>query len=248
MPDSRRLSPTSPRWLTDERDPRKPPWKRGGLPYLGEPNYYRMAYQLAVELVEGSARGFKGPQAPDPEAIVERLIEDANLMLGWYKRREYLGEGQFWKRLEPPEERLRDFLTKTILPCLEILRANIGHGRFDETEAAKVEVRLQMLRRAAEDGRLSYRPLYNLACYEAMRDQVRPAVQYLIDALHKAPSSRKAGLLARAENDMALKRVVTDVTFEAKRKVFDPSLQKPPKPRGWQRRFRRFPKIDPGRG
>lgn len=230
MPDPKPPTATTPRWLSDER-PKKPPWKRGGLPYLAEPNYYRMGYQLAVELLDGSERKYRAPSAPDPKAIVERMLADANQMLEWYGDREYRGKWQFWKRLEAPEKRLRDFLLKTIRPCLEILDADICLGRGKEVDPGGMDGRLSPLRLKADNGSLAYRPLYNLAYYEARRGRVGPAVRYLIAALRGAPPSRRAALLARAENDTTLRAVVTDRAFEAQRNVFDPAPKKPPAPR-----------------
>jgi hypothetical protein len=243
MPDAKQPDGATPRWLADKRNPEEPVDEKNGLAYLGEPSYYRMAYQLAVELVEGAERGFgaepkrrlkvkrakskfEGSVAPRAAEIIARLIEDANLMLAWYEHREYLGKGQFWKRLNRPEKRLKAFLTDTILPCLEILRASFEADQFPNTDAAVIQLRLQMRQREARTGRLAYRPLYNLACYEATKGKpqqgVANGVEYLLDALRKAPSSRKAALLARAEEDIALKKVVDHPHFKAERRLFDP--------------------------
>lgn len=243
MPDAKQPDRATPRWLADKRNLKEPVNKENGHPYLGNPSYYRMAYQLAVELVEGSERGFaaqakhrlkvkrakpkfEGSAAPSAAEIIARLIEDANLMLAWYEHREYLGKGQFWKRLNRPEKRLKAFLADTILPCLEILRASFEADQFPDTDAAVIQLRLQMRQREARIGRLAYRPLYNLACHEATKGKPKEGmangVEFLLDALRKAPPSRKAALLARAEEDITLKDIVDHPHFKAERRLFDP--------------------------
>jgi hypothetical protein len=187
-----------------------------------------MAYQLAVDLLEGSKRKLDTPPAPKPEAIIARLIEDAKLMLSWYEQREYHGKGQFWKRLEPREKSLQTFLSKTILPCLEILRAGLSASGLSKSEFAEAKARLRFWQNEAKRGRLPYRPLYNLACYEAAHGQVLTGVEYLLRALHDAPPSRQAALLARAESDVTLKEVLTDPDFEVVRRVFDPVAKDAP--------------------
>jgi hypothetical protein len=239
-------------WLTEERDPDDPVGRKGH-PFLEEPNYYRMAYQLAVELIEprrvvrktilvdedGPTERDPTAREPDPEprdpdpqatAIVRRLIDDANLMLRWYEERENHGIGQFWKRLDDRQKALRSFLEKTLLPCLEILRAEIDPRPCDGVDAA-----LERRREEADARRLAYRPLYNLASHEAGKERcgsnqnearsLPRAEKLLLEAISKAPTSRQAALLARAENDTALAALFESEEFRSRLAVSSPVVQ-----------------------
>lgn len=216
------------------RDPklRDPAAKRskGGLPYLADPNYYRMAYQLAVELIKNPD---EGPKAPEPKVIVARLIADADLIITWYRRREYLGKGQPWKRLDSKQKALLRFLEETIVPCLQIIRGVIDPKPDPPATAEEVKRQLKMLHEEADARKLAYRPLYNLAWYEAEESKkakgeeakektaLSKAVGYMLAAVREAPARRRKALLERADHDESLKSVVDDPEFQAERKVFD---------------------------
>jgi hypothetical protein len=253
MTDTAHSPAASPDWLSAERpkpkkrrNPRRDPKlkdpaakrSKGGLPCLADPNYYRMAYQLAVELIKNPG---EDPKAPDPKTIVKQLLDDADLMITWYKRREYLGEGQWWKRLDSQEKALLRFLEETIVPCLQIIRAVIDPEPDPPATAAEVKRQVKILREEADTRKLAYRPLYNFAWYEAeesKKEESRKAeddeaeekaeqahtraVTYLLAAVRKAPARRRKALLERADHDKSLESVVDDAEFQAERKVFDP--------------------------
>jgi hypothetical protein len=276
MTDTAHSPAASPDWLSAERrkpkkrhNPRRDPKlkdpaakrSKGGLPYLADPNYYRMAYQLAVELIKNPE---EDPKAPDPKEIVKQLLDDADLMITWYRRCEYLGEGQWWKRLDSQEKALLRFLEETIVPCMQIIRAVIDPEPDPPATAEEVKRQVKVLREEADTRKLAYRPLYNFAWYEAeesKKEESRKAeddeaeekaeqahtraVTYLLAAVRKAPARRRKALLERADHDKSLESVVDDADFQAERKVFDtpaapsspaapPSSSAPPS-HGWSR-------------
>jgi hypothetical protein len=176
-------------------------------PHIADADYYRLGYQLAAQLMNGAAahadRGRRRPGAPaivndDPLAVARRLLEDADIVLRWYRARSRSALRR--RRPAPHEDRLRTFLAETIVPCCELIAARRLHQleRADEAQPLVDDV----LRRAAA-GELSYRAYYALACLEANDGEHADAIEYLGRALYEAPAARRAELAEWARNDPA---------------------------------------------
>jgi hypothetical protein len=195
--------------------------------YLKEPNYYRLGYQLSAQLLNSELagkhepRGFRaldvlfgefsrGPrQLPVPKregarTVAERFCRQANQTLTRYEaQRDGAGWGRFWRKLGPSEERLRKFLRYTVIPCLELV---VAGSLRSEGEIEAAEKRVRPLRARTEDRkRVSYRVLYNLACYETGAEQAPgSALAFLRQALRKAPEDRQHDLAKWARKDPSL--------------------------------------------
>jgi len=146
-------------------------------PYLHEPNYYRLAYQLAAQQLNGAI----APWPREDNAVVPdllgltvedalgpalSLIQNSMRLLSWYDERE--AAYRWWRpwgarSLAPKERRLRRFVAETVEPCAELLAAGayvlLGDLEQGELYAAGV-------RRLADQNAVSYRTFYNLACYD----------------------------------------------------------------------------------
>lgn len=145
--------------------------------YMTEPNYYRLAYQLASQKANWlvSARKQRGgtsvgAEAPTPRDVfdaVDDVVTTARGVLAVYSVE---GSRRRWRgllgprRFSPSERRLLRFLETTIIPSSLLIAAGtyllVGDVESGEDIAASI-------RAQAADGSLSYRSLYNLACYEA---------------------------------------------------------------------------------
>lgn len=208
--------------------------------YLTDANYHRLGYQLAAQLMhrETAVRkresffdtaldilyGEREGLAPRGDAARRRAMEfaaDAEaVVLRFRKQRETKRWLVLRGRLSPREERLEEFLCRTVLPCLTILIA----ASTRETDPREAERQIAPLRRRAETGEtvghlegVSYRTLYNLACYEAGERTAgvsRQAVAYLAAALEEAPGSRRQELGRWAVKDPSLAPLKGDPGFE----------------------------------
>lgn len=192
-------------------------------PYLLQPNYYRLSYQLSAQLLNSEhpagQRVHGGKKRFDPNSILygrtgprgrsdnltrarveaERAMDEAEAVLQWLTSR----ERGLWRLLQPldhVESRLQTFLRRTVVPCLDLIVAS----SLRHEDWAEAEVRVAPLRDAAERGSLSYRALYNLACFEAGSDDtlVR-ALALLKRALREAPEGRQRELARWAAKDPA---------------------------------------------
>lgn len=200
--------------------------------YLLEPNYYRLGYQLAAQLMNVhhlSKRqrrnleahdvlyGDFSRQAPAPttaraRTVAERIQREARETLDWLSHRAKAKWWTFPHRPDQAEQRLMQFLSHTVDPCLElVVAASLGGIESEDAEA-----RVTHLRDAAENDALSYRALYNLACYEASGGEERMSnvLQYLGRALRNAPEARQRELLRWASNDPSLSAVRKHREFE----------------------------------
>jgi hypothetical protein len=141
--------------------------------HLLEPNYYRLAYQLSAQQLHLSLvrRRRKEGRADDrwaEEALesARRVVSEGKRVLDSFEHRERLVD-RWWplyrKRLDAPERRLQRFLAETVVPCGRMVAAIVlAHRReFDHAES-----HADVVRRLRSEGRLSFRALYNLACYE----------------------------------------------------------------------------------
>lgn len=103
--------------------------------------------------------------------VATQVAYEARRVAEWYlwRKQRY----RWWKPFGPPqllrnEERLLRFLLQTVAPSADLVRAGIIAAYFrdvDEAERVAAPVRV----RASQHGDLSYRALYNLACYECAR-------------------------------------------------------------------------------
>jgi hypothetical protein len=160
--------------------------------FLLEPNYYRLAYQLTAQ----RANALLTPQAgaADPPAVVaiekqaEALV-DARRLSEYVERAlthlddVYATSALPWRRLPRTQERrLYRFLLSTVRPSVEIIVAGLELLSGDEA-AADARIDALMRRRGGTIAewhgvlrgsrvivtRWSFRPYYNLACFEATR-------------------------------------------------------------------------------
>lgn len=214
-------------------------------PYLREPNYYRLGYQLSAQLMN-STHSEKGTYAGrvrrhvhrtpsgsgEPPAVnrkrartsAERLEQEARETLDWYQRRIKAGWWTLPKRLSPTEERLRLFLASTVEPCLKLVIAAVR--RTEDPDAADHQV--EPLRKEAKSGgSLSYRAVYNLACYEANGDEkgLSNAVSYLRLALQEAPEDRQQEMVRWAAKDPSLSELHGVPGFVATLETFGEPLK-----------------------
>jgi tetratricopeptide (TPR) repeat protein len=201
--------------------------KRPTYRYSADPTYYRLGYQLAAQLMNSEHAGEqKGKQSsPGPiakllrwpgdagtgatpkkaqaRATAESFERDAQEILERFKGRE---NAQLFPRchaLSETEKRLQTFLKCTVVPCLELVIAACGR---DKDEAKSKVKRLEL---RAKYGDISYRALYNLACYEATDPEPNQdlAFKYLGQALRLAPGDRQRELVRWADEDPSFKRL-----------------------------------------
>jgi len=200
-------------------------------PYLADANYYRLGYQLAAQLMHREESGQKPPRrgpeegpeilygradTPSPKGPstyrvqareqAEGFLADAATTLRWLGQRRAQRKPWQSNALKPTEERLEEFLMRTVEPTLQIivaasLRSSDPKGAEDHVQT----VRQRAARRGEQD--VSYRVLYNLACYEAGKvedDAPLAAVRYLREALRRAPANRRQELGRWATKDPSL--------------------------------------------
>jgi hypothetical protein len=152
---------------------RKPP------PHLTEPHYYRLGYQLAAQYANWLlSPGSDEPQERPGQAAAERALEvaeqvssEARSITDWYGWREE--NHRFWKprgpsALLPKERRLRRFLEGTVTPSADLVRGGLLVTIFEDPVGAE-RLAEPIRARTPDEDDLSYRALYNLACYESTR-------------------------------------------------------------------------------
>lgn len=193
--------------------------------YLTTANYYRLAYQLAAQYAnwlleflaaQDSYEAYERPlvsvQSDWPGiTAAARLAHEARLTIRWFSYRE--SRRRLWRRksttLSPKEERLRRFLIGTVEPSAELVLA----GMFLLTDRVQLAEDIAApIQEAADRGELSYRALYNLACYEASRgefryddeDQFNLALEHLRQALRGARGRFRAELVRWSHTDPSL--------------------------------------------
>jgi hypothetical protein len=165
--------------------------------YLGDGNYFRLAYQLLAQQLNqacAEAREAKSLGRVDRERLApwfetaDDLTGDIQTALQRCADAEAAVARKRWPaRSRPPfaERRLGQLLETTVQPCVAVAVA-IAHllsGDRREAEQAVVDAR----KRAAE-GRVSYRVHYNLACLESMLAELATAP----DADQQDPSGDSA--------------------------------------------------------
>jgi hypothetical protein len=214
-------------------------------PYLEDANYFRLGYQLAAQLmnVECTAKGEqKGKRTPISDDILfgesprgvspsnlaqarktaRKMEKDADVLLAWYQWRGKAIRHKVFGRLSRPEKRLQRFLLRTVKPCLQLVTA----ASLRDEEGAEAELIAKSLRAAAKEGKISYRALYNLACFEAGAEaehERERALEYLKQALQEAPRERRAELAAWARKDPSLATLQQRKELERLLERFAPS-------------------------
>jgi hypothetical protein len=199
---------------------------------LTDPNYYRLAYQLAAQQLHAglAARHDTAPddlpayvqeeKIPDASEVADKLIDDTGAMLDSFRGRRERGLRLWIPRVGDYEERLFQFLDGTVEPCAIVLRAAIGRARGSgegASEVAAVEGR-------AQADELSYRALYNLACWHA--DKANNALRYLYRALSGVARRRSPELIFWALRDPSLSPLRDgprrDAFYDVVKRVFSP--------------------------
>jgi tetratricopeptide (TPR) repeat protein len=175
-------------------------------PELEEANYYRLAYQLSAQHMHAwlaatapAAAADVGDAAAEPSpaaeghraearALVETVIKDAHVARKILKER---ARKRWWRRfvprLTPHEQRLDRFLSGTLLPSAELLRAGtiVSGGGTTPVETTRVREQLTA-------GDLTYRTAYNLACYE---------VALAVVASERAPEKSRESTTSRSDSE-----------------------------------------------
>lgn len=223
--------------------------------YLNDANYYRLGYQLAAQEMNVECTLKPQRDSPIPRAMdilygeftwaetsspgrgrardtASRFLADAEATLAWYDERE---KTKWWwpfpDKLTVPEQRLRRFLQRTVIPCLQLVIA----ASLRDLNPAKAEDWARRVRLTAVAEKVSYRGLYNLACFEAGAEEeetgvegdgsVGRALDYLREALGEAPGNRAVELASWARKDPSLKRLQGTREFERLIDRFDPGRQ-----------------------
>jgi hypothetical protein len=191
--------------------------------YRLQPGYYRIMYQLAAQrmnraLVVDSGKD-TSEQTDEAAALVaqgretaEKALETLRPVLSDLVSRERLSGWRLWgpKPLTPRDRGLMAFLSRTVSPCLNLLVA--GAIQFDKN-FAEADKRVAPIRELADQDCLSYRALYDLACYEAGRegpqasgeaDSFDAALSFLQKAFSRAEGKRRAELVRWAKLDPSL--------------------------------------------
>jgi hypothetical protein len=199
--------------------------------YRYDPNYYRLLYQLAAQQLNaafavehdrrqmplGATTRKAGREIWAREALAcsRELIAEARGLVNWFDGRE--ASYAWWKlwgapKMRPRQLRLHRFLAQTILPCAEIAAAGaqllLDPEAGEEADSYVAEWRARLIEetdgRVPASRRLSYRALYNLACYEASRGREAMAFAALGYALRRASGERRQTLVRWARNDPSL--------------------------------------------
>jgi hypothetical protein len=182
--------------------------------FIEDPNYFRLAYQLAAMEVNAALDSKKRYRIAGREAAPDELLargeEDAHVVIDQADRLLELYAGKKsrprrvlrWRHAElsSREERLERFLTRTLRPSAALVLAGAlrFQGRTEEADGWAASVRAQ-----AANGGIAYRAYYNLACYQADIDQ-ELALHDLREAILRAEGSRRAELIKSARHDPSL--------------------------------------------
>jgi hypothetical protein len=189
--------------------------------YLSNPHYYRLGYQLAAQyanwlLSERTTSSDEPQRAARAMDVAARVSREARTMIDTYERRRILHRRwKFWgpRKLQPTEKRLLRFLKETVEPSAELICAGLYVAVFADYERA--EMHAQPIRERAEDPNddLSYRAIYNLACYETSRGKAEPearqaafvkAISYLSLAFRRTHGRPREEIVRWANSDPAL--------------------------------------------
>jgi hypothetical protein len=217
---------------------------RLGHSYRTDANYYRLLYQLSAQQLNGAldrdnVRGKRPTQTTAvwrrraqkssehrwgaQEAIdtATKLVVVAEDMLLWFDQRR--DSTPWWKRAfpdvrerRPPltkaELRLERFLRYTIVPCGDLV---IALALLEQHRPVEAEKRAARPREQADKHLLSYRALYNVACFEVARGSTAGGMEYLRQALREARGRRRQALVRWARKDPSLKSLHRTKDFRA---------------------------------
>ena len=215
--------------------------------FLVDPNYYRLGYQLVAQMMhrEESSQEHKrrcrsawdilsGDRVeshydrPGPAVKAEDLIDDAEAVLRWFDDRRKTKKWRLPRdKLTVREERLERFQRRTVIPCLTIvIAASLRGTRPQESEEkiAPLHTQAEEWHQTKADKRpISYRALYNLACYEAGGDKPSKerVLLYLAAALNEAPGNRRQELGKWAGKDPSFNRFREDPAFQELLKPYE---------------------------
>ncbi len=174
------------RWEAAEADKRREKQRRvrqrlfgfngTSSPYLRNPNYFRLGYQLAAQRLNSAIRHQADAYANDwfneSAAAAAAVISDADELLTDF--RNYTDRRPWWRlglkrKLSRRDARLQGFLSRTVIPGAELIRADATVRQKGQTpqQIAEANASVEQLRKRAEREEFSYRVYYNLACYEA---------------------------------------------------------------------------------
>jgi hypothetical protein len=201
--------------------------ERPAATYLRDPNYYRLAYQLAAQQAhEASSGDGQRVEGDDPTKTAEGLVADIANILGSFELRQSAARFRPKQALSVSELRLQRFLAGSVEPCVLLIIA----GRSGDPDAdpldyvrARRPPRLRVTyKRFSRRGALSeipwsYRAHYNLACCRA---QYLSAEGYISD---RVIATLLAGVLSAL--DQAFREVHGRARVELWRWAWkDPSL------------------------
>jgi hypothetical protein len=174
--------------------------------YLRDVNYHRLAYQHAAQQLNVSVdKEVDEDLLKEAHAAALQELEEAGEMLAWYKAAKK-------RERTPSDDRLATFLHDTVVPCTQIVAlASVTHGVTQlEAAPADLERAVDHLHDLAALRQLSYRAVYNLACFEAgkrRRANANPQETtdaglilrgYVLKANAKDPHDRAFGYLRQA--------------------------------------------------
>jgi hypothetical protein len=148
---------------------------------------------------------------PSARRAADRARREAEEVCREFKDRRRRGKVTRWLRLSDGEKRLYEFLRRTVIPCLELVSAGAERQeKNDETAQDVVAPLLQKAKKGSEE--ISYRAIYNLACFEAGgtgSSQQAAAINYLRDAFRLVPGDRRDELAGWAWRDPSLDSIRT---------------------------------------
>lgn len=172
--DMREHLPRSDKQSATKRRSRWQRLVRQGKPlplHLEDPNYFRLGYQLAAQRLNAALRHHADPRSSDwlaqsVEAAAE-VIADANRVLSYYGEHPVRRLPWRRRRPSPPEERLRRFLSGSVIPGARLIQAD-ARSRQKNAPGPDTDDPNEIVRKLrTHAAKYSYRVHYNLACYEA---------------------------------------------------------------------------------
>jgi hypothetical protein len=185
------------------------------VPYLQEPNYYRIAYQLAAQQMHDDLAPTMSTtpdaairtEVPSARRVADELVYHADEVLDWLNRRSRSRwvRLRLMRKLTPSQQRLQAFLDTTIAPGARLLLAGID---LEEGQLPNAEKNANVVR-ARDVYELSHRALYSLSCYEAQlaaagqwnAKAAKRCLEALEDALRTVYGHDRGELIRWADKD-----------------------------------------------
>jgi hypothetical protein len=206
-------------------------------PQRHNPDWYRIRYQLAALYLNRASFHEGGPrlaedlqQALGESTELARVSVDVALTEGAPVRPRRMR----WQRAERVQERrdLSDFLRSTIVPsALTLLAGALLVDREQNPPVLRASVELhsyrdvlnaldndeldpdELVKFVERQAQLAPRVYYNLACYQASRQDVLKAKKWLELALLNTTITERVALLKIIERDTTLTEVIADAEF-----------------------------------